>query len=91
MSTALSGAPQNVQKAASGLVNTRRVLDHIVGNAGQFRNFGRNRPSGVHKGIKPVNNLPIHNLHSADFGHGVFAGGEAGGLNIKRNERPYQR
>ena len=57
-----------------------------IGDAGQVRDFLRDRHSRVDKGLKAVQNLSVRNDHRADFGHAVRAFVEAGRFNIDGRE-----
>ena len=59
------------------------TLDHIVGNARELDDIGRNGALGVNEGLEGVQNLSVADAHRTDLGNAAGKGRETSGLNIK--------
>ena len=62
------------------------VLHHIVGDAGQFGDFRRNRHTGIDKSIETFSDLTVFQPYRTDFGDAVILGVESGGFQVKHDE-----
>ena len=62
-----------------------RVLNHLVGDSGQFRDICRNGSFGVYEGLESVHDLHIAELHRTDFGYPVEFTAESGGFYIEND------
>ena len=80
------GIPAEGIKLLERLFFEGRVLDHVVGDAGEFRNFGGNRFFRVDKDIERIRHFPVFQPHGANLGDAFGLRAKAGGLNVENDE-----
>ncbi len=72
-----------VQKFWQDLLDLRGALEHLLGDAGQLHNPPVQGPLRVHKGLEPIQLLPIFQNHRADLDNPVRPGGQSRGFQIE--------
>ena len=77
------------QKLRQNLAYVRRVSYHVVGNAGQFRNFGTDGHMRIDKALEGVENFAAAVQHRTDFGDGAVLDRKTGGFDIKDAKRVF--
>ncbi|CDC69074.1 unknown [Oscillibacter sp. CAG:155] len=80
-----------LQKVRQRLLELRRVLEHVVGDAGEADDLRRQAAVGVDKGLEPLADLSIAQHNGADLRDSLPVHLEAGGLDVKAHELPVQR
>ena len=71
------------EKIFQSLGGLGRALEHLVRDAGEGDDLVAEVPLRVHEGLKPVRDLPAADDHRANFGNGLLADLQAGGLNVE--------
>ena len=84
-------AVDKFQKLRQDLTDRRRVLYHAVRNMGEHLDPVRDRDTGVHKGGKPVHDLPAFHPDRAELDNGAVLGRKAGRFKVKDYHRTVER
>ena len=64
--------PYKTVKSKKNFMYSRRSFHHIVGNAVDFSDFGRNGLLGINKGIKFLGSFPINKSNGRELDNTVF-------------------
>ena len=80
-----------VEQAAQRLPLFGGAFDHLIGDAGELGDLGRNGLLGVDKSVKARQHSPVFDQHGADLGQAVGAGREPCRLNVKDDKLVVKR
>jgi hypothetical protein len=61
--------------------------DHLLGDPGEPRDEGRDRPLRIHQGVEPVLHPPVPYPERGDLNDSVIEGARAGRLQVDDDER----
>ena len=75
--------PHKFQELRKHLLDAGRAHQHFIRDSGQLHNLPIQLPPRIHKGLEPVNFLPIFEDYRTDFNNPVRPGAEARGLQIE--------
>ena len=72
-----------IYKLRQDCLNVRRTDDHLIGDAGKFRDTERDRSFRIDKSTELVRDLPVFHFYCADFNNPVCHSRKSGCLDIK--------